>query len=186
MLCCHVDHFPSVLGRSIDSIFGVYLCPLVLLLPFSVDFKSPQSASLSQRQLLSGSETELNTCYTKGIPGLLQRAVWGGVPCVAGCTLLWHNWCEDHNFAFSSLQMPLTVSWSCRHLQRSCRGRLCRSQFMTLSLIPGEHMSVLHVRPAPISMCSFTDNTVTGHVEQISDVIFVLSLYCTIISAYSH
>lgn len=78
------------------------LAPLLLLPPFSVDLKSPQSAGISQSQLLTGSETEPNTCYTKGIPGLRQCAVWGGVPCVGGGTPNWHNWCEDCNFPLFS------------------------------------------------------------------------------------
>lgn len=37
-----------------------------------------------------------------------------------------------------SLQMPSTMSWLCKHCDWSCRGRRFKSQFTTLSLIPGE------------------------------------------------
>lgn len=45
---------------------------------------------------------------------------------------------------FPSPQMPLTTSWSDKHSERSCKGKLFTSRFTTLSLIPGEHILITH------------------------------------------
>lgn len=80
--------------------FWSHTCPLLLLLPFSADYKSPQSAGLSQRQLLRGSETEPNTCYAKGIPRLAN--VQRGVPCVHGRP---QSWCSGGEMIWRRLKI---------------------------------------------------------------------------------
>lgn len=140
----HVDNFlQCVFGISMESIYGAWLWPL--LLPFSADFESLQSAGLSQRQLLSGSETERDTCSTKGIPWLpnvrcrVPRVYRSTPSCfnrviILSCQASYH----DCAFPLSSPQMPSTMTWLCKHCDWFCRGRLSRSQFMILSIIAGE------------------------------------------------
>lgn len=166
MLCCHVDNFSQgIFGRSMDSIFGVWLCLVWLLLPFSADFKSPPSAGLSQAAAALRLSDRTQHLLHDRDSWVTKRAARGptcpwahGVVVLLGLNYMTsrldHNW----TFGFCHPQMPLTTSWYCRRSERSCWGRLSRSQFMTLSLIPGEHLCLLHVTvavwPAPIITCS--------------------------------
>lgn len=47
-------------------------------------------------------------------------------------------------------QMRLTTIWCCKHFKTSCRGRLSRSQFMILSVIPGKHSRNRHTLLSPV------------------------------------